>query len=227
MKIILRSPKIGQAKKIFQLDNSSFDESVAELEVRPPDVEVASAVEDRKKEVKENQQIVTLKNENKSLQAALDTLQAEHQELVDTIEEHKKSAENQGYKEGYEKSKVTVEAELKPLMDEWEKTVDSLKDNLQNVIFEQEEECVEVVYSAVCRIVGQSAGKKEQIISIVKQVMKNISNTDNQIVLVSSHDYKHLEDYSDFINAHVVQSEDIAYGGCIVKAGSVSLDARL
>jgi flagellar assembly protein FliH len=227
MKTIIRSPKIGQAKKIFQsnyLDENilaSSDDVSISFSVNKEIIEEETAIS------KESLEILEIKQENEQLKADLDKLRDEYQGFLDDLETHKKIVEEEAYNQGYENSKKAIEKELKPIKQEWEKIVASLKNNLENVLYEQEEECVEVVYTAACRIVGKSAGTKDQIVSVVKEVMKDIANTGNQVVYVSSHDYKNLENHTDFISAHVVSSDEIECGGCIVKAGAGSLDARL
>ena len=86
---------------------------------------------------------------------------------------------------------------------------------------------MDVAYTAVCRVIGQTVTTRKQILSIVKETLSHITSNDSQAVYVSAHDYQLLAESNDIIDANIIQSNEVNYGGCIVKFGSGKLDARL
>lgn len=172
---------------------------------------------------------------------AFEQLEQKYEELVGSFSELKErydtlnndvdaefiKAKESGYQKGIEQAQAEVEEENKVQQDAWIDAVNVLKKQAEQVVEAKEEDCIELTYACVCKILGLAAGSKEQITAIVREVMTDIASQEKQTVYVSSHDYQLLQEHTQLLNAHVVQSDEIKYGGCVVKAGAGSLDARL
>jgi len=224
MKTIIYSPEIETSRKLVLEKEEYVEEAAASYSASSN--HDSSNHQDKVDSV-EHRKILQLTEENKSLQQELDELKSTYGQVLADLEENRKQAKDDGYSDGIKLANKKNEEDIEPLKLAWEGATKTLKTLASDALIDKEEECVEVVYASVCRIIGQLATDKKQIISIVKEVMGGLSTPDNQTVYVSSRDYENLEAYSEFIDAHVTPSDEVKYGGCIIKAGLGSLDGRL
>jgi len=224
MKTIIYSPEIETSRKLVLEKKGYVEESGDSYSV---DLNNNSNLHDNIVDSVEHQKILQLTEEKNSLKQELDDLNAAYQEMVASLDEKRDQAIKDGYSEGVELAYKKNEEDVEPLKLAWEDATKTIKKLASESLLYKEDECVEVVYASVCRIIGLSATDKKQIISIVKEVMGGLSSLDNQTVYVSSHDYENLKEHSEFIDAHVTVSDEVKYGGCVVKAGLGSLDGRL
>ncbi|EGG95042.1 putative flagellar assembly protein [gamma proteobacterium IMCC1989] len=227
MKTVIHSPKIDQSRKVAvvsqderhleKLSGPTVLESEQKLTIDEDNQHFQIIIDDLKKKNLE------LETRNKQLQKSYDDITIQHNEVIQGIETLKSQAE----KEGQAIAQKNAEKEVDEKKTEWIKIIEDLKGNASNALFDTKEDCVDIAYTAVCRIIGETAATREQVSSIIKETLKHITSNDKQVVYVSAHDYQLLAESNDIVDANVMLSNEIGHGGCIVKFGSGKLDARL
>jgi flagellar assembly protein FliH len=228
MKTIIYSPDISKSTDISMLDrDNAVGLDVPADATRNADAShydapvVSNEHTDRIHSLE--QELTELKQENNNLQSMLEKTNGQYDSVLENVESLKNEAIEKGSKAAIDMANQDV-SELK---EKWLRALDDLIKKSVETLVAKEDECVEVVYAAVCRIIGVTATDKHQVLSIVKEVLGHITNPVNQTVYVSAYDYDLLSTSDEIVNANIIQSDDVKHGGCIVKFGSGRLDARL
>ena len=227
MKAVIHSPKIGGSKKLLDhgqvADQEELDYPVLSETVDHDDsVDVASS--------QNNEDYVALatelQEENQILRDQLSAIQEKYENLVAEVDASRELAEKQGYQEGIEQAEEKLEAMALEKLSAGEAVIDELKTKVVSEIYDQEDICLEIVFSAICRLIGDSAGSKQQIKGILKLAMDKIADPQNLNIYVSPHDYEQLSD-DEFVAHNIIRSDDIVCGGCLIKTGKGSVEAKL
>lgn len=229
MKKVIVSPEIGSARKVLnhnpvtsnQLDNEGGGLS----EVTAVQDHMVSPV---LKEDYDN--VVTLlselQSENLALKKQLAINEEKYKELLSDIEQNKTDAKEQGYESGIDQAEAEIKAAISERFSACESFIQELKTKVIDELYDQEEICLEIIYSTICRLIGESAGSKEQIKNILRLTMEKVAGQDKLDVYVSPNDYQHLID-DEYIANKIIQSEELEHGGCIIKTGKGTLEAKL
>jgi flagellar assembly protein FliH len=141
-----------------------------------------------------------------------------------------------GYKKGYKEGVEFQKKEVLPALDAiatMTKTIPLIK---KDILEKTEEQIVKLAIAIAEKILNQEvATKKEIILGVLKNALKNISETDGMKIRLNPHDFRYMmEVKKDFLQSidgvrNVIFEEDSAIkrGGAIVETMFGEVDARL
>ncbi|HJY75112.1 MAG TPA: FliH/SctL family protein [Burkholderiales bacterium] len=151
-------------------------------------------------------------------------------ELQALRDEARERGRQEGREAGLAKATAEHAAQLKALAG----LVRGARGRLDEGIGELSELGAEVVYEAVCKLLGQVFASREGVIAAVREVVRGARERSRLTVRVSPSDYATIRAHLDKVlegleagAAEVVADERVELGGCLLETPSGSLDGRL
>ena len=191
--------------------------------------------------------IVSSKGKNRGLRdvslAARKVPEVEISRLIPVVEhaESKLAAElkqrhvheeavRQGYAEGQQKAQQELHQQLQQVAQLVKNMTQQQHDFLQS----HEDHLVDIIFTGICKIMGDHWIAQEGVVAVVKQVITQINQQHGLKIHVAPADYAYLNQYQSRIipsdclaSVTLAQDEKIALGGCRVESAAGSLDGRL
>ena len=140
------------------------------------------------------------------------------------------AAEREGYAKGMKRADQAVRQMVDSQSERLDAILAALLQARANAIHDAESAMVEIVYSAVCRIIGEEATAPAAVAGAVRQALAALKSRDNLVIRLHPQDYELLHqvrDVSDLHQAVLRADVSIGIGGCIVECGTGILDATL
>lgn len=140
------------------------------------------------------------------------------------------AAVRQGYAEGQQKAQQQVNEKLQQLA----QLMKNMSQQQQDLAQSHEDHLVDIIFAAICKIMGDHWIAQEGVLAVVKQVMTQINQQHGLKIYVAPADYIFLSEHQSRIippdclsSVTLVQDEKIELGGCRVESMAGSLDGRL
>ncbi|HYD78319.1 MAG TPA: FliH/SctL family protein [Paucimonas sp.] len=151
------------------------------------------------------------------------------------LEAARKEAEQRGYAEGLAKAEESAREAISEQIGRFVSIAAQLADAKTSVLEGAEDMLVEIVYAAVCRMVGAGLASRNGAAGMVKHVLAGLQRRDSLIIRLHPHDVTLMQtalgdrDALPVLPADTVlrADPDIELGGCIVESAAGTLDARL
>ena len=167
-------------------------------------------------------------------QQKIEELEKEVERLNEVISEQIGSVKEKAFKEGFElginSGKEQVEAKLNQLSG----MLAGIDDETRRLLDNQEDSIVEVVYAAVCKLIGNELSNKELALENVRRAIRQIRVLENLVIRVSPTDYELLHENENAIlqsglpdSFRLIEDDQVKLGGCIIETGAGSIDQRL
>ncbi len=139
-----------------------------------------------------------------------------------------------GYQDGYKTCVEEVHAEVEEKLSAVSGLFENIDAAVQEYLSKLEEINVEIIFSAVCKIIGKNAENVDYVLSLVRDSVSKIDRKENIVVHFSPDDYRLLVETGNYDgevkklgNIQFIESEHIAHGGCLIDSKGGGLDARL
>jgi flagellar assembly protein FliH len=141
-----------------------------------------------------------------------------------------------GYKKGYKEGVEFQKKEVLPALDAIATMIKTIPVIRKDIVEKTEEQIVKLAIAIAEKILNQEvATKKDVVLGVLKNALKNISETDGMKVRLNPHDFRYMmEVKKDFLQSidgvrNVIFEEDSAIkrGGAIVETMFGEVDARL
>jgi len=136
----------------------------------------------------------------------------------------------QGHEAGLAKAASEHAAQLKALA----ALVRGVRGRLDEGIGELSELGAEVVYEAVCKLLGQALASREGVVAAVREVVRRARERSRLTLRVSPSDHAAIREHLDTVlegldagQVELVPDERVELGGCLIESPSGSLDGRL
>ncbi len=145
----------------------------------------------------------------------------------------KAEAAQRGYSEGLAKGAEAAKAAVGGQLERLATVIASLHQARRGVIEDATDTTVEVVYAAVCRILGTAAVQREGVVGMVKQAVASFQHSGELTVALHPHDLALIHEMAQGFGVQDVdkqlrlRADDAIVGGCVVEGSSGTLDARL
>lgn len=174
--------------------------------------------------------------DRKLTEANARALDAESQlrEILKDIDSIRHAASEEGYAIGYEEGIQAGNTALKEQKESMQRLLDSLADKYAGEIAQLDDAIVEIIFSALRKILGEILIEPEAVVASVKQAIKHIIQRDKLVVHISETDMRLLRQLPgatrDLIadrQVELVSDDRVTLGGCIVQTDNGSLDARI
>ncbi len=153
------------------------------------------------------------------------------EEEKNNIEILKKEREDIGYDEGYRAGLDIANKESEKEIEHITTLLESLGSSLELVVEEHNSIIKEVIYIAICKVLGESLQGKDNRLALITHVLTTIDCTNPYKIKVSPNDYnillKDITNKSNISNTIVEADERVEIGGCIVETNKGIFDGRL
>ncbi|WP_316369624.1 FliH/SctL family protein [Candidatus Thiodiazotropha sp. CDECU1] len=167
-------------------------------------------------------------------QARTTQTEAELLRLRGDIDELRQDAVESGRESGYQAGREEGRAELTRQAAQLSELIEQVTKEHEAKLTSAEEEIVEVVFTSVAKILGDTLVSADAVIAVVRQSIKQLVTRDRLAIHLSPEDKKLLDkvaaegDETLFgYGIEIVADERIELGGCILQSMTGGLDARL
>jgi flagellar assembly protein FliH len=140
------------------------------------------------------------------------------------------AAERDGFAKGLEQGEEAARKAVAEQIAQLHSVALSLSQTRTEVIDGAEDAIVELAYTAICRIIGETATARGTVASMVNQVLASFRERDKLTVRLNPQDYDSLHPASEAaVNFGTTLRADasVGVGGCVVESEAGYLDARL
>ena len=151
-------------------------------------------------------------------------------ELAELQEKTLDDARERGQAEG----RVAVEAQSAQLLTSLGEVIASARNARVQYVEAIADEAVEIVFTAVVRILGQAFEHREAVVAAVQQAIRSSRERRRLVVRVAPRDLALINNYRSAVfegattsELEVVADEQVKLGGCVLEGASGDLDARL
>jgi flagellar assembly protein FliH len=141
-----------------------------------------------------------------------------------TLEELRKQAFEDGYRDGYDAGAAKAGEERAALAERFKRLIASVEQALAAQIEGAEDAMVEIAYAAACKVIGDAALTEAGVRGAVRTAMQGVRAREVVAVRIALADREML---GAEVPGEVLADERVALGGCIVETSGGSLDARL
>ncbi|HEY5798835.1 MAG TPA: FliH/SctL family protein [Burkholderiaceae bacterium] len=139
------------------------------------------------------------------------------------------AARETGYRDGYESGKQTAQDELEQLAARLRTLDQRIADTLAAGVAGIENVAAEIVFDAVCSVLGEALLQPDAIRAQVRSVAARVHGRDPLTVRLHPHDLALLGEQAALSSPGVTWEADdaLSVGGCVIASGGGEFDARL
>ena len=181
-----------------------------------------------------NRESITNVEKDYPIKQELKTIDFDNQKLLQKIEELKTEAKEKGYAEGYHEGIEKSQEQIQQKISKLNLLFESCSNRMSQLIEKEEDTIVELVFTAVIKMLGSALVTEKGVISVVKQVATGIIAGEKIIIRVSPDQFdlisKNRQIVGEGLNEESIQivaDDRIQLGGCIIDISNGSLDGRL
>jgi flagellar assembly protein FliH len=143
-----------------------------------------------------------------------------------TLEELRRQAFDDGYRDGRSQGEKEARAELAAELQNLQALARSVRDALAQGIEGVEDALVEIAFAAVCKVLGRAAASEEGVRAMVHEAMSEVRSKEGVVLRVSPREHAALQAQLG-AELEVRADERVAAGGCLIETTGGTLDARL
>ena len=160
---------------------------------------------------------------------------AKYESDIDNIKESaKQEGFNSGYKDGIDQAKNDIELENSKLTDRFNTMLQNISDKIESDISNVSEMIQHITMVSIYKVFGYELKDKNNVASIIKNVISSSVSKSNVVVRLSRDDYTLLQDSGiqlvnsdEYENIKVIPDDRVSLGGCILETEAGTLDGRL
>jgi len=255
MSSVLRSPEFSGQSRVLNVESTSATkvktlDKHAELNANlggrsetnsdnmkiaeERDENVSHTIEDVKSESLDIADSTNVSDSQMSVEAELEKVKIELQDLTASIEEKYQQAEQQGYNEGYQKGLEESDSVLMGKLESIERLKIGMSEAVEQSLIDNEDVLVEIVFTALCKVFGELAQTREGVISAVRQTVSQLVKRDKLTIRVPEKDYEIIREEKTRLllpdeqnSIEIIPDSHLKYGGCIVETSGGGLDGRM
>lgn len=138
-------------------------------------------------------------------------------------------AESRGLALGQEEGQRQALAQVASKLELLSTLAEEMETSRMNILEQAEDMLVEVAYTAVCRIVGNTAASHAGLLEIVRGIARDGKAASKLCIRLHPQDLRMLQEDDEVLDARITLQADSAVelGGCMVDSDKGTLDARL
>ena len=140
------------------------------------------------------------------------------------------AAEREGFAKGMEMAEQAARQAVAEQIERIDSIMEALSQARVDLVEGAEDMMVEIVYAAVCRIIGEAAPTRAGVSGMVDQVLASFKERDKLVVRLNPQDFELLQQVSEVPRgreAALRADTSIMLGGCIVESSNGFLDAKI
>jgi len=170
--------------------------------------------------------------------------QDNHQEVSQKIDKIRKQAEkkiniaqkdayDRGCADGLKKGVDQKKQELSHAFESVAKLSKEFEDLKESILEGSERQILDLAILIAGKVVHKEVTTdREVIVSVLKEAMKNIQESESACICLNPKDYDHIAEATpDFLNSYgntsIKKDEEVGRGGAVIETNSGSVDARL
>ena len=156
------------------------------------------------------------------------------QRLAGELAQVRQQAIDAGREQGLQQGHLAAQAEFQQQLDSLRAVIQSARDAHTRHLEEVADEAGEIVFTAVCKILGDGFTNREGAVATVREAVRRSKERGRLLVRVSPEDFELLSSRRRELlegavagEVDLVADEKVKLGGCLLEGASGSLDARL
>jgi flagellar assembly protein FliH len=171
------------------------------------------------------------------LKAQLASQEALAKQFKSELDGHAETAAKSGYDKGYQagiaEGRTAGKLELDAEADVFKRAMDALQAHRAEALVQAEDDMVDMVYEAVCKIMGEAWVSDQAARAVVRQIAKRREETGVVTIHFAPKDYAALLNYyaghpeARPAGLDIAVDENIQLGGCTVETKTGMLQSRL
>jgi len=224
MSSIIRSARISATARVLrkQGEEAQLSHSVSKEAHATSVMAAATAKKEKEEKDKEVAQRLTLMVEEQ--------LAAEREKMARELSALREKAKEEGYAEGLAKAESETRHAEQTLQKNINHRAALLTRIREDLCENAQDDMVQIVYAACCKIIGKHAIEPRIVAQMVKDILREQNEASSIEVHLNSEDLEAIRPYlsmSELENIQWRSSASVALGGCLVESSEGSLDARL
>ena len=156
------------------------------------------------------------------------------QRLAGELAQVRQQATDAGREQGLQQGRLAAQAEFQQQLDSLRAVIQSARNAHTRHLEEVADEAGEIVFTAVCKILGDGFTNREGAVATVREAVRRSKERGRLLVRVSPEDFELLSSRRRELlegavagEVDLVADEKVKLGGCLLEGASGSLDARL
>lgn len=156
------------------------------------------------------------------------------QRLAGELVQVRQQATDAGREQGLQQGRLAAQAEFQQQLDSLRAVIQSARNAHTRHLEEVADEAGEIVFTAVCKILGDGFTNREGAVATVREAVRHSKERGRLLVRVSPEDFELLSSRRRELlegavagEVDLVADEKVKLGGCLLEGASGSLDARL
>lgn len=158
--------------------------------------------------------------------AEIDALRKAAQQAAIELTDAYADAERRGYAAGEKKGQQAASEAMREQIDRVKSLSEDISGALRKLSETSEDVMVDIVFTAVCRILGEQGATREAVKDVVRAAAAATREREQLVVRLHPDDAALLEDGADGAAMRVIADPSVVAGGCIIDSPGGSLDAR-
>jgi flagellar assembly protein FliH len=144
------------------------------------------------------------------------------------LEQRRAEAEQRGYASGEAKGEAAAMALLQAQVDRVKALVFQIGQARQQVMSDAEDALVEIVFAAICRVLGEHGAGREHVRRMVQEAAGQVRERESLVVRLHPDDAAllRLDSTAAAMQVRISADAGVKLGGCLVDSTSGTLDAR-
>ena len=166
--------------------------------------------------------------------APVPTYEEYKQRLAGELAQVRQQALDAGREQGLQQGRLAAQAEFQQQLDSLRDVIQAARNAHTRYLEEVADEAGEIVFTAVCKILGDGFTNREGAVATVREGVRRSKERGRLLVRVSPEDFELLNARRRELlegavagEVDLVADEKVKLGGCLLEGASGSLDARL
>jgi flagellar biosynthesis/type III secretory pathway protein FliH len=158
--------------------------------------------------------------------AEIDALRAAAQQAAIDLTDAYTDAERRGYEAGEKQGKQAATAAMRTEIDRVTSLAGEIDSALRKLTATAEDAMVDIVFTAVCRIIGERGATRTAVQDVVRAAAAAMREREQLVVRLHPDDVALLKGDADGGALRIDADPAVALGGCMIDGPTGSLDAR-
>ena len=216
--------------KFKEIDAEEKESIKATIQEDPKPSSVPNDKEDKNSGEIIEKLLLKIEELSQNIASAQQKFEQQIQECNSKIEIEKKSAYEEGYKQGLQEGKKECEAEFKEkisLLEESIKKIDKINEIFEEKILSVEKELISVALDIAKEVIQKEISKdsKQVAYNLAKALMEEIKESSKIKIKVNPKDAEFLKD--KFENVEIIPDSAIKEGGVVILSDLGNIDAEV
>ncbi len=229
---VIRAARLEDRPRLLGVAERVPDAAISALEMEAAEIDVLN-VNDETDNTASNE-FSALEQRLREAEARAEQAEGKLREIEATLDEVRAEAVQDGRAAGYREGEEAVRVEFRDALDTAARVVDGLHQSRAQLLEEQEDTFVEVIFAALTKILGEAMTTPDATLAVVREVIQHTTEGGRWVVRISPADHhllsqcrQQLSEECGGLPLELIPDSRVELGGCILEGNAGSLDGRL